>query len=1180
MVDRTVTARFQADVAGAIANITRLGKAIGDSAKAGTEFAAKNKESFDTVATSAAGIGITSGVALGAAVKSFADFDKAMSQVRAATGETAGNMELLRTAALAAGKDTSFSAKEAAEGIESLAKAGVSTKDILGGGLTGALDLAAAGQIGVAEAADVAATAMTQFKLAGTEVPHIADLLAAAAGKAQGDVGDMAAALKQGGLVASQFGLSVEETTGTLAAFASAGLLGSDAGTSFKTMLIALANPSKEAAQTMKDLGVNAYDAQGAFIGVAPLADQLKTKLSGLTQEQRNAALATIFGTDAIRAASILYDQGAQGIADWTTKVNDSGFAAEQARVKTDNLSGDVERLGGALDTALIQGGSGANTVLRGLVQAADGAVSAFAELPPAVTGTAAALAAVGTVGGLGAAGMLKAVSAAGELREAWTSLGRVGKTLTLSAGAIGIALVAAGALYSAFTSENEKAKASVDNFRGTLDQTTGAITGNTRAYVANELAQSGLAQSAKGFGLSLSTVTDAALGNKSAMDGLVSQLNAVINANVIAGSGAKSGVEQYNAQGEAAKNLRDKLLGMNANLTEAQRTQVLAAEGAKTNASAQDIAAAAHKKAADAAANQKQALSDLIAEMLRMPGQVLSLRDAQRGFQEAIDGASDALKENGRTLDINTPKGRANQQALDGIAKSANDVTKTLKENGASQQALGGHLKTAEGSIYRAARAFGYSDAQARAYTKSVLAVPPKADTKVTNNAAGKPKSDVATYKAMIGDIPSKKPTNYVAVGAGAATSAAQGLAGAIRGIPSSKTITIYQKMIGDVTSAGTKGVLRAGGGEIPGFSPGPRADNIPVMATAGEFMHQVDAVNYYGVSTMHALNNKRIPKAALQGYAYGGLVGSYATGGQVGGLDLSLILSQLFAAPGNPLAGLDFGKLLSAAKTAADSQRRARADLTKQQRERNAAVANQNRLDAQLKAQTSNIATLRAKGADQKVIKREQLEQIALQKQLNAAKAKTKKENADVTASEKRYQTAVDASKSTSEAYKDAMDKLNQTREAAVNLARQVADTQLQGTDIGSLAGQGAAGLLQGKQTKAKDLASYATTLERLQAGGLNKELLDQLRAGGLGNATIANQILSAGSGYIRNLNAAEGQVQAQAARIGAGAAAQAYNVTYLTNRIEIGGEVVRTVQSVIRSQQAQQKRAVTRR
>src|SRR5688500_14989918 len=339
MVDRTVTARFQADVSGAIANITRLGKAIGDSAKAGTEFAAKNKGAFDQVATSAAAIGITSGVALGAAVKSFADFDKAMSSVRAATGETAGNMELLRTAALAAGKDTSFSAKEAAEGIESLAKAGVTTKDILGGGLTGALDLAAAGQIGVAEAADIAATAMTQFKLAGTDVPHIADLLAAGAGKAQGEVGDMAAALKQSGLVASQFGLSVEETTGTLAAFASAGLLGSDAGTSFKTMLLALANPSKEAATAMRDLGINAYDAQGAFIGVAPLADQLKTKLSGLTQEQRNAALATIFGTDAIRAASVLYENGAAGIADWTTKVNDSGFAAEQARTKTDNLA-------------------------------------------------------------------------------------------------------------------------------------------------------------------------------------------------------------------------------------------------------------------------------------------------------------------------------------------------------------------------------------------------------------------------------------------------------------------------------------------------------------------------------------------------------------------------------------------------------------------------------------------------------------------------------------------------------------------------------------------------------------------------------------------------------------------------------------------------------------------------
>lgn len=1189
MVDRTVTAKFQAEVAGAIANIARLTKSITDSARAGTDFASKNKASFDSVAHAAAGIGITSAIALGSAVKAFADFDKEMSNVRAATGETAGNMELLRAAALKAGKDTAFSATEAAQGIESLAKAGVSVKDILGGGLKGSLDLAAAGQIDVAQAADVAATAMTQFKLAGTAVPHIADLLAAGAGKAQGEVGDMAAALKQGGLVASQFGLSIEETTGTLAAFASAGLLGSDAGTSFKTMLLSLANPSKQAAEAMKELGINAYDAQGAFIGVAPLAEQLKTKLSGLTQEQRNAALATIFGTDAIRAASVLYDQGAKGISDWTTKVNDTGFAAQQAATKTDNLAGDLERLKGAVDTGLIQSGSGANTVLRGLVTAADGAVSAFSDLPPAVTRVATALAAVGTVGGLGAAGALKAASAAGQLREAWQGLGRVGKGLTLSMGAVGIALTAAGLVYSHFAKKNEEAKAKVDNLRSTLDEATGAITGNTRAYVANQLATSGLAQTAKNFGLNLSQVTSAALGNSSAMSSVADQLDKIIAQSNAIGTGlGANGGKQFLDQAEAARKLKAELVGTSEGLSEAQKQQRLSAEGAKADASSQDAAAAAHKAAAASADIQAASLNELISAMLKMPGQVLTLRDAQRSYQQSLDDATAALKENGKTavnhgnaLEIGTQKGRDNQAALDGIAKAANDVTKNLRENGASQATLSAHLTQSNKDLYTTARAFGLNDAAAKAYVKSVRAVPEKAETKVTNNAPAA-KAKVDPYASVLKTLPPSVSTGVRVTGVTTARQQVLNLSGAINNLPSVKNI--YVKMIQSGSVGGIPASIqapkKAAGGPIPGSSPSPTADNILIAATAGEYMQPVAAVQHYGPGFMEAVRTRTFPKSAVVGYANGGPIKGYATGGPVGGIDLAFLLNSLFAAPGNPLAGSNPAAELTAARRAAAAQVAAMKALTQQQVERNRATAVQARLQAQLDAQRSKTATDRTNGASSATIKADQLRQIDLTRKLNAAKADTKKQTADVTAAEKAYTKAANASKTTSDKYKDSIEKLNQTRQAATQLARQVADTQLQGTDVSSLAKFGAEGLLAGKQGKAKDLAAFAGTLEKLQAAGLSKELLDQVRSGGLANSNIADQILSSGQGYIKSLNASEGQIQAQAARIGAGAAAQFYNTTYLTNRIEIGGEVARVVQQIIRTTNAQTKQAATRR
>ena len=325
---------------------------------------------------------------VGVAVSKFAEFDKAMSEVNAVTQTTASNQHKLRAAALEAGAATVYSATEAADAETSLAKAGVQTADIIGGALTGALALAAAGQVAVGDAADTAATAMTQFNLTGSKVPHIADLLAAGAGKAQGGVDDLSLALKQSGLVASQFGLSVEDTVGALSAFASAGLIGSDAGTSFKQALLSLANPSQQARDAMKQWNIEAYDAQGNFVGLTSLAGQLQTGFAGATQAQRDQALATIFGTDAIRVANVLYKEGSAGIADWTAKVNDSGYAARQAAALQDNLAGDVEKLGGSLDTAFIQTGAAANDVMRSMVQWLTQLVDAYGQLDPQIQTT------------------------------------------------------------------------------------------------------------------------------------------------------------------------------------------------------------------------------------------------------------------------------------------------------------------------------------------------------------------------------------------------------------------------------------------------------------------------------------------------------------------------------------------------------------------------------------------------------------------------------------------------------------------------------------------------------------------------------------------------------------------------------------------------------------------------
>ncbi len=450
MATRSISIALEARVQGFVAGLRTAQQATTDFANRTATFARENEEHLNRVGTASMVFGGAMLAGVGIAVKAFMDFDAAMSEVQASTHETAANMDLLREAAINAGADTAFSAEEAAKGIDELAKAGVSTKDILNGGLTGALSLAAAGSLGVGEAAEIAASALTQFKLSGDQVPHLADLLAAGAGKAQGSVQDLGAALNQTGLVAASTGLSIEETAGGLAAFASAGLVGSDAGTSFKSMLQRLTPQSLEAKNKMAELGISAYDAQGQFIGLAKFSENLKTSMADLTPEARNAAMGVIFGSDAVRAANVLYENGAEGIQKWTDNVNDAGYAAVTASIKTDNLAGDLEKLGGSFDSLLIKSGGGVAESLRGLVQGAEDLVDAFGKIPTPVLNAGAGIAGIAGTGLLLGGMLVSTLPKLMEFRASMTALGAPGGAPRTAAAIRGVgkaAGIAAAAL-------------------------------------------------------------------------------------------------------------------------------------------------------------------------------------------------------------------------------------------------------------------------------------------------------------------------------------------------------------------------------------------------------------------------------------------------------------------------------------------------------------------------------------------------------------------------------------------------------------------------------------------------------------------------------------------------------------------------------------------------------------
>jgi TP901 family phage tail tape measure protein len=338
---------------------------------------------FKTAGLAMMGIGAAAVGGLGLAVNSAMNFEQSLADINAVADLTDSQMNSVKGLALQIGKDTVFSATEGAQAIGELVKAGVPLEDVMNGAAMSAANLASAGGISIPEAATAMSNAMNMFSISGKDSASVADSFAAAANASAADVSDLTAAMAQGGPQAAAMGMSLNETNAALALFSNYGIKGSDAGTSLKTMLQRLAAPTEESAALMGELGISAFDASGNFVGMESLAGQLKTALSGMTEEQRNAALATIFGSDASRVANVLYQEGAEGVKKMTDEVSKTGVAQEMAAKRMDTLKGSIEQLKGSFETALIIIGSGFTPAIRMVADAVNGLVGMFLSMPP-----------------------------------------------------------------------------------------------------------------------------------------------------------------------------------------------------------------------------------------------------------------------------------------------------------------------------------------------------------------------------------------------------------------------------------------------------------------------------------------------------------------------------------------------------------------------------------------------------------------------------------------------------------------------------------------------------------------------------------------------------------------------------------------------------------------------------
>ncbi|HAP7601597.1 TPA: phage tail tape measure protein [Enterococcus faecium] len=289
-----------------------------------------------------------------AAAKVGGDFEEQMSRVKAISGATGDTFEQMKQQAIDLGAKTAFSAKESAAGMENLASAGFSAQEIMKA-MPGLLDLAAVSGGDVALASENTATALRGFGLEASEAGHVADVFARAAADTNAEVGDMGEALKYVAPVANSMGISLEETAAAIGIMSDAGIKGSQAGTTLRGALSRLARPTKAMQDTMDNLGVSFYDADGKMKPLKTQVELLKKAFEGLTPEQQQNALVTLYGQESLSGMMALIDKGPDSLGKLTKSLKDSdGAADDMARTMQDNMNSSIEQMFGAFESAAI----------------------------------------------------------------------------------------------------------------------------------------------------------------------------------------------------------------------------------------------------------------------------------------------------------------------------------------------------------------------------------------------------------------------------------------------------------------------------------------------------------------------------------------------------------------------------------------------------------------------------------------------------------------------------------------------------------------------------------------------------------------------------------------------------------------------------------------------------------
>lgn len=402
------------------------------------------KDLTKTVTLPIAGIGA-------AAIKIGMDFEESMSKVKAMSGATGEEMVLLEQAARDAGASTSKSAKDAADALGFMALAGWDSTTSMEA-LMPVLRLSEAGNIDLAKASSLVTDSMSAMGLTTQELPGYLNIVAQTARSSNTDIDQMAEAyLKVGGTLRG-LGVPLEESALALGLLANSGIKGSEAGTALNAVMTNLTAPTGRAKQALEELSFSAFDSEGNFKGLENVLFDLKDKLAGMTEEQRNTYLAMIGGKEHVKDLNALLNGLDDSYDDLTASIKESDGALEDvAKTMQDNNKGSLTALKSAIEELGLKIYDVLKPSIANIIEAIQGFIDKLNSLSPAQQETIVKLGLL--VAAIGPALLIfgKIITVVGSAITAFstisTAVAGAGGAMAALTGPIGIAIAAITAI-------------------------------------------------------------------------------------------------------------------------------------------------------------------------------------------------------------------------------------------------------------------------------------------------------------------------------------------------------------------------------------------------------------------------------------------------------------------------------------------------------------------------------------------------------------------------------------------------------------------------------------------------------------------------------------------------------------------------------------------------------------